>query len=106
MRLVLHVRRGIFTGLLLWAASTGADIAGYASPMKSTLTFGGVEYLHRWSKAGQNEFTPASDSDLARWHDMITIDVHDAVRNGDQLAEVANRVLGNYQSHGKIVRTD
>ena len=72
----------------------------------ATLNFGGTNYMHRWSKGGQNEFTPASDSDLGRWHDMVTINVHEAVRTGDQLADLANRVLGNYQSHGKIVRTD
>jgi hypothetical protein len=71
-----------------------------------SLTFGGMEYLHRWSKDGQNEFTPGSDGDLAHWHDMVTINVHETVRNGDQLADLANRVLGNYQSHGKIVRTN
>jgi hypothetical protein len=37
---------------------------------------------------------------------MVTINVHEAVRNGDQLATLANGVLSNYQSHGKIVRTD
>lgn len=72
----------------------------------ATLNLGGTNYMHRWSKGGQNEFTPASDSDLGRWHDMVTINVHEAVRTGDQLADLANRVLGNYQSHGKIVRTD
>jgi hypothetical protein len=71
-----------------------------------TLSLGGVVYLHRWSKNGQNEFTPESEKDLARWQDMVTIDVHDAVRNGEQLAALANAVLGNYQKYGKIVRAD
>lgn len=70
------------------------------------LSFGGMVYLHRWSKDGQNEFTPASDNDLERWHDMVTINVHAAVRNGEQLAGLANSVLSKYQAHGKIVRTD
>ena len=71
-----------------------------------TLRFGAVDYVHRWSKDGQNEFTPRSDGDLAAWQDMITVSVHESATNGDQLAEVANRVLANYQSHGKILRTD
>jgi hypothetical protein len=71
-----------------------------------TLNFDDRLYFHRWSKAGQNEFTPENDKDLGRWHDMVTINVHEGVRNGDQLAELANAVLGNYQRHGKIVRTD
>jgi hypothetical protein len=70
------------------------------------LSFGGVEYLHRWSKNGQNEFTPKGDSDLAKWQDMITVNVHEGVRNGDQLAETANAILGNYQKHGKILVTN
>ena len=78
--------------------STQADAA--------TLTFGGTVYVHRWSKNGQNEFTPPNDKDLDRWRDMVTINVNEAVRNGDQLAALANSILANYQKHGKIVRTD
>ena len=37
---------------------------------------------------------------------MVTINVHESVRTGEQLADIANRVVGNYQQHGKIVRTD
>ena len=71
----------------------------------ATLTFGGKTYLHRWSKNGQNEFTPPSDKDLDRWRDMVTINVNEAVRDGDQLAALANSILANYQKHGKIVRS-
>ena len=71
-----------------------------------TLRFGGVDYLHRWSKDGQNEFTPQSDPDLATWRDMVTVNVVESVATGEQLADLANRVLGNYQAHGKILRTD
>jgi len=72
----------------------------------TNLTFGDKVYLHRWSKGGQHEFTPEGDEDLSRWRDMVTVNTHDAVRNGDQLAALANSVLGNYQRHGKILRTD
>lgn len=71
-----------------------------------TLRFDGVDYMHRWSKDGQNEFTPKSDPDLAKWSDMVTINVFEAVRTGEQLAGVANKVLGNYQARGKVLRTD
>lgn len=37
---------------------------------------------------------------------MVTINLHRKVTDGEQLADVANRVLANYQSHGKILRTD
>jgi hypothetical protein len=71
-----------------------------------SIHFGPVDYQHRWSKAGQNEFTPKSETDLAAWQDMITINVFESVSTGDQLADVANRIVGNYQAHGVIVRTD
>ncbi len=44
-----------------------------------TLSFGGVKYLHRWSKDGQNEFTPMGDGDLTTWRDMVTVNVHETV---------------------------
>ncbi len=46
------------------------------------------------------------DDDLTRWRDMVTINTHQAVRDGEQLAALANTVVSNYQKHGKIVRTD
>src|SRR6266496_386323 len=98
----------ILAGLFIFASAFAAWGQAKNSPQAkaATIGLGGVDYVHRWSKNGQNEYTPDNDSDLARWHDMVTINVHEAVRNGDQLADLANRVLGNYQSHGKIVRTD
>jgi hypothetical protein len=74
--------------LLAFSASFAAD-----EPTKpdqntaKTLSFRGVDYLHRWSKDGQNEFTPKGQEDLHKWQDMITINVHEAVVNGDQLAD-------------------
>jgi hypothetical protein len=76
------------------------------APPAATLSFDGTDYFHRWSKNGQHEFTPKGDEDLAAWKTMITINVHDGTRNGDQLADLANRVLTNYQGAGKILRTD
>lgn len=76
-----------------------------ASPSAMTLTFQGVGYEHRWSQNGQNEFTPKGQTDLRAWKDMVTLNVHEAVTTGDDLAAVANRVLGGYQQAGQIVRT-
>src|SRR5262245_26462329 len=67
-----------------------------------TLSFGGVDYLHRWSKNGQNEFTPSGNEDLASWRDMITINVYENVGTGEALADLANKILTNYQGHGRI----
>ncbi|MBC7940436.1 MAG: hypothetical protein H7Z19_11830, partial [Chitinophagaceae bacterium] len=62
-------------------------------------------YLHRWSKDAQHEFTPAADAYLTTWRDMVTLNVHAKVTTGDQLAQVANQVLANYERNGKIVQT-
>ena len=72
----------------------------------SELSLDGVNYLHRWSKNGQNEFTPPAETDLGRWNDMITINVFDKATDGDKLAEVANRILAAYQMAGKVIRTN
>lgn len=71
----------------------------------TTITFCGTSFMHRWSKGGQHEFTPADSADLATWRDMLTLNLHAAVTTGEQLAEVANKVLGNYQRAGKILQT-
>ncbi len=110
----MNVRRRLVHGLLaigcavaLPVASAPPGAAGSPSAASGmTLRFDGVDYLHRWSKDGQNEFTPKNDPDLAAWRDMVTVNVFEAVRTGEQLAEVANKVLGNYQARGKILRTD
>jgi hypothetical protein len=98
----------IIVGVLMYSGVLhAADKATGAPPAKAaTLTFGGTVYFHRWSKDGQNEFTPDGDDDLTRWRDMVTINTHQAVRDGEQLAALANSVVSNYQKHGKIVRTE
>ncbi len=77
-----------------------------ASPAPSmALSFRNKTYLHRWSNAGQHEFTPADQPDLKQWRDMLSINVHASVRSDEALADVANAVLGNYQRHGKVLQT-
>ncbi len=98
----------VLFGMLIHCGMLAAADKPAASPAASaaTLTFGGVVYFHRWSKGSQHEFTPEGDKDLSRWRDMVTINTHEAVRDGEQLAVLANSVMSNYQKHGKIVRTD
>ncbi len=79
-----------------------------AEPRKAdalTLRFRDTDFVHRWSKDGQHEFTPQGEADLKTWRDMVTLNVHPAVVRGEQLAEVANKVLANYQEHGRILAT-
>lgn len=70
-----------------------------------SLSFGGQRYWHRFSAGGQHEFTPGEQSDLTTWRDMVTLNVHENVRNDDQLAGLANGVLANYRRAGRIIRT-
>ena len=91
---------GSFGTVSLTAQSTRA-----AAPA-ITLSLAGTDYLHRWSKGGQHEFTPQGQEDLTKWDTMLTLNVHEPVRTGDQLADAANRLVGNYQRAGKILRTD
>jgi hypothetical protein len=96
-------RRGFLMAGLALAAAAGPARAAKADAM--TLTFRGTPFVHRWSKDGQHEFTPAADADLTTWRDMVTLNVHAKVTAGDQLAQVANQVLANYERNGKIVQT-
>jgi hypothetical protein len=79
--------------MLLAIAAQAAPAANPAAPTSAfrSFNFGGTTYVHRWSQNGQNEFTPPNDADLARWRDLVTINVHENVRSGDDLAALANR---------------
>lgn len=100
-------------GLRRWAApllvagalSRGMAIPAAAGPPTTplTLTFAGQTYLLRWSSQHQHEFTPAGQDDLSRWTDMVTINTYPGVSDGEGLADVANRALGNYRRHGATV---
>src|SRR4026209_341780 len=97
----------VFAGAYLFGFSLMSVAIGQTTDARGkeamTVNFRGTAFVHRWSKDGQNEFTPGSDSDLAKWRDMITVNVPESVANGDQLAELANRILTNYQRRGKIL---
>ena len=101
-RSVVVVLALVLSSIVAVAAGAAAGAGGPGT----RLSFNGTAYIHRWSSGGQNEYTPQGEEDLSAWKSMITINQHDWARNGDQLAELANRVLGNYQATGKILRTD
>lgn len=90
--------RIVIIALMVTVTASGAQPA-------ATLSFNGGEFVHRWSEKGQHEFTPKGDEDLAKWKEMVTINVFDGVRDGEALARIANGVLGNYQKNGHIMRT-
>ena len=97
-------RRAFLGAAMAFATGTvDAAPAGQAEPLR--LAFRGTGFVHRWSKADQHEFTLAPDTDLNSWSDMITLNVHAKARQGEQLADVANQVVANYQRHGKVLLT-
>ncbi|MFA5681637.1 MAG: hypothetical protein WCZ20_14095 [Hydrogenophaga sp.] len=87
------------------AGTTAFGLPASAAPGGLRLHFLGVDYEHRWSKNGQNEFTPREQTDLTSWRDMLTINVHEAVASEAQLKLLAHAVLGNYQQAGKVLYT-
>lgn len=102
-------RRGLLLSLGGLAAMAAAPAIVQAAPAAPAgplaLPFRGSRFVHRWSRDGQHEFTPQDSADLTNWRDMITLNLHAGVSSGEQLADVANRVLGNYQRHGRILQT-
>ena len=90
--------QALAAGLCLAAGASRAD-------GRLTLPFGSQEFLHRWSRDGQHEFTPAADADLSVWNDMLTLNVHARVQDGDALATLANAVLTRYGDNGRVLVT-
>jgi hypothetical protein len=90
--------------ILVLLAAAGSTLQakendGADAPSKPAFVFGNVAYFHRWSQNDQHEFTPASQEDLKRWSDMITVNGYPNVAEGEQLAAAANAVLENYKKH-------
>jgi hypothetical protein len=79
--------------------------ASTAGVVAATFAFAGKSYVHRWSHAGQHEFTPAAQPDLSTWQDMVTLQLYDKVANPDELALVANGVLVAYLKSGQVLRS-
>jgi len=48
--------------ILCHPSAPAAQSKGTQDPTAMTINFAGVEYLHRWSKDNQNEFTPRKDN--------------------------------------------
>jgi hypothetical protein len=93
--------------LLAIAAGTTSTFNGAEKDAAAAFEFREVKYFHRWSKNEQHEFTPAKQEDLEHWSDMVTINGYPDVDDGDELAESANAVLGNYEKAGaKVLRTN
>src|SRR2546421_3712918 len=91
----------MLNGMLSCTAQTmhGKEQAG--------VRFGGANYLHRWSKDDQHEYTPAGQENLKAWKDMVTINYYPIVKDGEGLASTANAVLENYKAHrARVIKTN
>jgi len=95
----------VIIAILMLAPSINAD-GNTKQEIFNSLKIDGEEYLHRWSQGNQHEFTPHGQEDLDVWTDMVTINIFPDVANGEQLAQIANNVLGRYETIGAIVRTN
>lgn len=91
-------------GLFALSASFNTFAQSSQSDTGVTLVFHGEEYQHRWSKQGQNEFTPSGQEGFAQWRNMLTINVYEKITTADQLAAVAKKTLGLYQENGHVLR--
>jgi len=108
------MRPHLLSSALLLAGALAAPAASIAAPPERAaadatavaFSFDGTPYVHRWSQKGQNEFTPPAQADLAKWQDMVTVQLYDKVHTADQLAFIANAVLVAYQKAGLIIRTN
>jgi hypothetical protein len=98
----------VLSGALLPAGAAAPELpaASAAEAGAPLFQFAGKPFVHRWSHAGQHEFTPLAQPDLAKWQDMVTVQLYDKVRNDDELALVANGVLVAYQKAGQVIRTN
>jgi hypothetical protein len=83
--------------------STRGQAADSSKAGMAPLRFADMEYVHRWSKNDQHEFTPRSQPDLAKWSDMMTINQYRQVKDGDALAASASAVLENYRNNRAMV---
>ena len=69
------------------------------------LEFDGRVFFPRWGRNGQHEFTPERETDLQSWTNMLTVNVHRAVADGEGLARLANGILSNYRQNGRVLKT-
>lgn len=70
-----------------------------------TVSLNSQAFVHRWSYGDKmHEFTPPGQEDLSSWQDMITMEYLPGIKNRQDLARLADKLLGFYQERGgKIV---
>lgn len=100
----------LMSGLLAVVASHAADarqVAPSQQPASAqpALDFDGKRYLHRYSKDGQHEFTPAGQEDLQRWQEMMTLVVK-ADFDAERRRQWAEAMAAVYKEKGLLIQAD
>lgn len=73
----------------------------------AAFTLAEVKYFHRFTKNNLREYTPNGQTDLKAWTDMVTLTSYRKVKNGSDLAAIAEAVLREYKANkALILRTD
>lgn len=94
-------------GLVVLTAIDGAAQDAATPKPAAAFQFAEVKYFHRFTKDDLHEYTPGDQEDLKAWRDMVVVNGYPTVKDGDALAEVANKVLGNYTAaEGIVARTN
>ena len=94
-------------GMILLTVSDGAAQDAASANAAAAFKFAEVEYLHRFTKDDLHEYTPDKQEDLKAYRDMVVVNGYPTVKDGDALADVANKVLGNYTAaKGIVARTN
>jgi hypothetical protein len=71
----------------------------------STITFAGVQYVHRSTMNGRSDFVPASQPGEA-WRDRMTIIVRDKVTTREQVSDVAGNLFATVSDLGEVVQAE
>lgn len=98
----------LFACVALFFAQTsvGAFLPQGTEKKAPDFLFAATNYFHRYTINDQHEYTPAGQTDLNAWADMVTINLYRKAKDGDALAAAANAVLENYKAHqGTVVKT-
>lgn len=89
----------------MFTTLTIATVLGLTALAKP-FPFFGENFVHRYSRGNLHEFTPTDQPDLEKWTTMLTVNRYPTAKTGEELARIANNVLGAYQDNGgKVLRT-
>lgn len=81
------------------------DAARQAAENGPRFAYAGSTWVHRWSKQGQHEFTPADQPDLEHWTRMVTVNLHPQVSDQEGLPGLVSSVTRNYERVGRVIRS-